>query len=154
VLEWAMEEDAELADRVLGAISPHAYGLGRWPDLPRACDWVLADRLRGPHWAHAVAAVALGAALVGRYDVLGIIDRAREVAQEHDDTRAIDALSVAPAYVGLAVGDLTPAREAVAAATRNGNGGSAFQAVTGLMSVLACLGQLDELTVACELGAQ
>jgi predicted ATPase len=152
-LDWAMEEEADLADRVLEVISPQSYGLGRWPDIHRACDWMLADRERGEHWPGAVASVALGATLIGRHDVLRLIKEAFRLAQERGDARVIHRLSVGPAYAALEVGDLAPARELVAAAMANDDRTPAFQIGTGLVGVLSYLGQLEELVAMCDLTA-
>ncbi len=46
-IDWAMVEDSEMADRILSQISPQCFGLNHWPDLDRACAWLLADRPRG-----------------------------------------------------------------------------------------------------------
>ncbi len=154
MLDWAMAEDADLADRVLSKISPSAFGLGRWPDLPRACDWVLADRERGPDWPGAVAGISLAAELAGRGDLLDLVEEARRIARRHGDTHSVNRLSVTLAYAGLRTGDLTPAREVVAAAASSGDRVSAWQAVTGLISHLGNLGQLHELAAMCELAAQ
>ena len=51
--------------------TPGLFGLSRWPELHRACDWLLADRPHGPHWAGAVAAMSMPATMMGRFDVLG-----------------------------------------------------------------------------------
>jgi predicted ATPase/DNA-binding SARP family transcriptional activator len=154
MLDWAMGEDGEMADRVLSTISPHAYGLGRWPDLPRACDWVRAERERGPHWPGAVAGVSLAAALAGRDDVLEVVEQALSVARHRGDAFSVQRLSVTLAYDGFRTGDLTPAREVVAAAVSSGNSGPAWQALTGLIAPLGDLGQLHELTAMCELGVR
>jgi predicted ATPase/DNA-binding SARP family transcriptional activator len=154
MLDWAMTEDGDLADRVLSKISPSAFGLGRWPDLPRACDWVLADRERGPDWPGAVAGVSLASVLAGRGDLLDVVEEARRVARRHGDTYSVHRLSVSLAYAGFRTGDLTPAREVVADAVSSGDGVPAWQAVTGLISHLGNLGQLHELTAMCGLAAQ
>jgi hypothetical protein len=146
MLDWAMTHDGDMADRVLAYSSPQLFGLGRWPDLPRACDWMLADRARGPYWPAAVGAVCLAAVIVGRLDVLHLTGDALRAAQEAGDERTVQHLSVAHAYQSAALGDLQPSRALVAACVASGNGGTAFQIATGLGDPLACLGQLDELT--------
>jgi predicted ATPase/DNA-binding SARP family transcriptional activator len=153
MLDWAMANDSDLADRVLAAISPQAFGLGRWPDQQRACDWLLADRPRGPHWPAAVASVTVGAVMAGRRDILGLTDEALRLAEQLHDERTIQELSVGHAYTRGVVGDLQPTRTLIAAAMASDNGSTALRAATGLIDALACLGQLDELWEMCRLGA-
>jgi hypothetical protein len=75
MLDWSMTEDPDMADRVLGATAINVYGLGRWPDFERACDFVVADRPRGRHWPHAVGEVAVLAPFIKRFDVWGLVVR-------------------------------------------------------------------------------
>ena len=130
------------------------FGLSRWPQLQRVCDWVLADRPHGPNWAGAVAAIAMGATLMGRLDVLTMTKEAVRLAEEAHDTTATLHLRVGPAYARLPDGDLSILRALVIDATAGGEPYPAFAAVTALATALAYLGQRDELTAACRLGFQ
>jgi predicted ATPase/DNA-binding NarL/FixJ family response regulator len=154
MLDWAMADDAELADQVLAVAAPGVFGLSRWPQLQRVCDWVLADRPHGPNWAGAVAAISMGATLMGRLDVLTVTNDALRLAEEAHDTRATLHLRVGPAYARLPDGDLSMLRALVIDATAAGETYPAFAAVTALAPAFAYLGQRDELSAACRLGAQ
>jgi predicted ATPase/class 3 adenylate cyclase/DNA-binding NarL/FixJ family response regulator len=154
MLEWAMSNDATLADRVLTGTASPMFGLNRWPELHRVCDWVLADRPHDPDWAGAVGGVSMGATLMGRLDVLTLTNEALRIAEEAQDTLTVHELRVGPAYVRFNAGDLSLARALVIDATAAGHGHPAFAAVTALAGAFACLGQLDELGAACRFGAQ
>jgi hypothetical protein len=82
---------------------------------------------------------------VGRNDVLRLTGDALDAARAVNDDRAVQRLSVAPAYRSAALGDLRPARALVAACVASGNDQTTFQIATGLGDALASLGQLEEL---------
>jgi predicted ATPase/class 3 adenylate cyclase/DNA-binding CsgD family transcriptional regulator len=153
MLDWAMAEDAEMADRVLAA-ARGLFGLSRWAELHRACDWLLADRPHGPHWVGAVAHLSVGATMMGRHDVLAVTDEALRLAEEAGDTVTAHHLRVAPAYVRLNTGDLSVVRALVIDAMADDDKWPAWAAVTALANALAYLGQHDELSAACRVGAQ
>jgi predicted ATPase/DNA-binding SARP family transcriptional activator len=154
MLEWAMVHDAELADCVLGATAPMVYGLGRWPELHRACDWVLADRPRGRDWAAAVGSVSMLASVIGRFDVFVLTDQALQLATEVGDATTVNVLSVGPGLAAASVGDLAPLRALITAAVAIGDNYPAYLATTCIGYPLAVFGQLEELRATCRLGAE
>jgi predicted ATPase/class 3 adenylate cyclase/DNA-binding CsgD family transcriptional regulator len=151
MLDWAMTEDPDLADRVLGATAITAYGLGRWLDLERACDFVLADRARGAHWAEAVGEVAVLAPFVNRFDVWVLTAEAMDRALANQDTSTVHLLRVGAAMAAWATGDLSPVRALIADALAAGDDHPATIAGTALISGLIGYGQLDELAATCGL---
>ena len=153
MLDWAMAHDDELASGVLSATAPMVYGLGRWHDLHRACDWVLADRPHGPDWPGAVAQISILASFIGRSDVFAASDEAIALAGERGDTATVNLVSVGPALAASHHGKLGPARALLTAATASGDTYSAFLATTCLAFALAQFGQLEELKATCRLGA-
>ena len=42
MLRWAMAREGDLAEQVLSSIAIATFGLNRWPEANRACDWLLA----------------------------------------------------------------------------------------------------------------
>ena len=154
MLDWAMAHDAAMADRVLAAAAPGLFGLSRWPELQRACDWLLVDRARGPDWAGAVAAIAMGASMMGRVDVLALTDDALRLAEEAGDLSAVHHLRVGPSYARLNGGDLAMVRALTIDAMANGDHYPAIAASTALAEACAYVGQLDELGAVCRLAAQ
>jgi predicted ATPase/class 3 adenylate cyclase/DNA-binding NarL/FixJ family response regulator len=153
MLDWAMANDAETADRVL-ASARGLFGLSRWPELNRACDWLLTDRPHGPHWAGAVALMSIPATMMGRRDLLAVTDQALRVAEEAGDRSAGHNLRTGPSYERMGQGDLSMTRALVIDAMGDEDTQPAFAAVTGLAVALAYLGQRDELGAACRVGTQ
>jgi predicted ATPase/DNA-binding CsgD family transcriptional regulator len=145
MLEWAVVDDPDLADRVLGAITNTAYSLGRWLDLHRACDWMVADRPRGPHWAHAVGAVATHATWIGRTDVSELTAAAMERAILAGDNTAVHYLRVGVALPAWGRGDLSLVRALAADAFVAGDDYPALMAAAAVIVTAAVYGQVDEL---------
>jgi hypothetical protein len=153
MLDWAMVNDAELADRVLSSSAAMIYGLGRWPELNRACDWMLVDRPRGPDWPGAVASVSMLASFIGRSDVFALTEQAMKLATRLGDTTTVRVLSVGPAIAAFARGDLAPLRALIAGANTIDADYAAYLATTCLGFPLAEFGQLEELKNTCRIGS-
>ncbi|MCU1500657.1 MAG: regulatory protein LuxR [Ilumatobacteraceae bacterium] len=151
MIDWAMVDGSDLADRVLGSIAHTAFGSGGWPDRDRVRDWIIADRPRGPHWPRAVGAVAIAATFVNRRDVLALGQAALHAAHQVEDTTAAHTVRAALALSTWVTGDLDMLRTLVADATAAGDDYPALMAATALVVALSSYGQLEELTACCRL---
>lgn len=143
MLDWAMVEDPEMAERVLAAAGT-VYGFGRWEALPRGCAFLLADRERSSHWPTAVGILCTISPMAERFEIFGALADAIAAATAADDVAAVRILSLGEAYVGLMQGDPRFAVALFDAAVADGHTDVAFLVGTGTTGIFAWLGQESE----------
>jgi len=142
--DWWTVDDPDQADELLAAAALTVFGLGRWTDLQRACDWLLAERHRGPAWVRAAANTSVVAALLGRVDVGEAFGAALAAGAGGDDPEVGALLEAGQAYAEIVAGRLGTARSVLDRAAANRWTVPAFLAGTGLVVVLAAHGRRSE----------
>ena len=155
MMDWAMAHAPDLAQQVLASIAIATFGLNRWPEAHRACDWLLASRPRSRHWSAAVASVSLSAMLMGRMDFLAVTDRGRDGWRKTRTTPPWCTTCVWDRPTPIASpATCRPARALISDATVAGDDFPVFATATGVSTYLASLGQLEELSAVCRLAGQ